>query len=66
MKPTKMPRNTIHIKTIIKEKMKTLNVASNVNKNGINGTIPPKSGANPFTNDTIMLANLSAFSCNPF
>jgi hypothetical protein len=43
MKPTKMPRKTIHIKTIIKEKTKTLNVAFIVNKKGINGTNPPKS-----------------------
>ena len=60
--PKTIPKKTIHTKIVTKDIKKVGIPAFCMKKKGIEGTIPPIRGAVPFVNETIKLANLSAFS----
>ena len=66
IKPIKLPSRTIQTKIIKKEWIKVEILAFSVKKKGIRGIVPPKKGAPPLISETIMDANLSAFSCIVF
>ena len=66
IKPMKLPSRTIQTKIIKKEEINVSIPDFSVKKKGISGSTPPKKGAPPFTSETIIDANLSAFSCIVF
>ena len=60
--PKKIPRKIMQIAIIRNDIMNIGIPALRTKKNGSEGIIPPTRGAVPFTNDTIILVNFSAFS----